>query len=169
MRQFLFIIIISILTISCDSIYIQKSKPLEIKTNNSFSEALRVQGEMQLFPTLKNVYFDSKEKVIRNEVLVILFYKKEEVTEFKESILRKELKTFNEIKSVLDSKKGYYFIIPELKKTPFAQPLQNVSVFKNGLWFVFYSEKPNQEIGITLEFKRLGSKEIPKTEIVKVL
>lgn len=167
MKQFLFIVVIYLLTISCDSIYVQKSQKLEIKSDDSFSEALRIEGEMQLFPTLKSIYIDSKEKIISN-TLVILFYKNEDLLECKKSILENGYKTISKIQSILDSKKSYTFIIPESKTTTFAQSLKNVSVSKNGLWIVFYTEKVSQEIGVSLEFKRLGNKEIPKTKIVKV-
>ena len=165
---YIFTVIISFITWSCDPIYVQKTPPLVIKSDTFLSESLRVEGVKSLFPTLKNIYINTKEKRVKNELLVILFYKNEDLLAFKKNANQDNNTSIDSVKSKLDPKNSYYYLVQPSEIAPFVMTLQNVSVFEEGLWIVFYSNNTEQFIEVSLEFKRMGIKEIPKTKIVLV-
>lgn len=152
----------------CDTIYNKESKPLVIKADTALSRCLRVEGVLAVFPSVKKVYINTpNSKVLENEILVLIFHDKKELLAFKNKISRESDKSIETVKSKIDTQKENYVIVPATNTIPCVLPLNNITVFQEGLWIVFYSETP-QSIEAFLEFKRIGVNEIPETSIIPI-
>ena len=86
---------------------------------------------------------------------------------FKNKIAQESNKSVGNIKLKIETQKENYSVVPATSTIPYVLFLNNVTVFKDGLWIVFYSET-NQDIETFLEFKRMGIDEIPKTSIIPI-
>jgi hypothetical protein len=152
----------------CDTIYKNKSNPLSLKADSSLSESLRVEGVLAVFPSFKKVHINSKnDKTLRGEILVLIFHDKSELLAFRNKISRESNQSIETVKSKIDTPKENYAVVPATRTSPYVLSLSNITVFKEGLWIVFYSET-SQDIEIFLEFKRIGVNEIPKTSIIPI-
>lgn len=154
--------------VGCDTIYVNKSNPLVLQADSSVSKCLRVEGVLSVFPSLKNVYINPKnDTLLKKEILVLIFHDKEDVSAFKNKINRERNKSIANIKLKLDSQKAESALVQTNSTIPYVLSLNNTTVFKDGLWIVFYSET-GQELETFLEFKRMGINEIPKTSIIQI-
>lgn len=154
--------------LGCDTIYQNTSNILSVKADSSVSKCLRVDGVLSVFPSLKKVYINPKnDKALKEDILILIFHDKEDLVAFRNKINQESNKSIANIKPKLDSKKTESALVQTNSMIPYVLPLNNTTVFKDGLWIVFYSEK-NQEIETFLEFKRTGVEEIPKTDIIPI-
>lgn len=154
--------------LGCDTIYQNTSNILSVKADSSVSKCLRVDGVLSVFPSLKKVYINPKnDKALKEDILILIFHDKEDLVAFRNKINQESNKSIANIKSKLDSKKTESALVQTNSMIPYVLPLNNTTVFKDGLWIVFYSEK-NQDIETFLEFKRMGVDEIPKTDIIPI-
>jgi hypothetical protein len=154
--------------LGCDTIYQNTSNILSVKADSSVSKCLRVDGVLSVFPSLKKVYINpTNDKVLKEDILILVFHDKEDLVAFKNKINQESNKSIANIKLKLDSKKTESVLVQTNSMIPYVLPLNNTTVFKDGLWIVFYSES-NQDIETFLEFKRMGVDEIPKTDIIPI-
>ena len=152
----------------CDTIYVNKSNPLVLQADASVSKCLRVEGVLSVFPSLKNVYLNPKnDTILKKEILVVIFHDKNDLSAFKNKIDRERNKSIANIKRKLDSQKAESALVQINSTIPYVLSLNNTTVFKDGLWIVFYSET-GQELETFLEFKRIGVNEIPETSIIPI-
>ena len=153
--------------LGCDTIYQNKSNILSIKADSSVLKCLRVDGVLSVFPSLKKVYINPKnDKVLKEDILILIFHDKEDLAAFKNKINQESNKSIANIKPKFDSQKVESVLV-ENSTVPYVLSLNNTTVFKDGLWIVFYSET-NQDLETFLEFKRMGVDEIPKTNIIPI-
>lgn len=152
----------------CDTIYTKKSKPLLIKASASISNYLRVEGVSSVFPDLKKVFINTKNNtVLKSEILVIIFYDEKYLEILKNKINQESQKSIADLKQKIDPKTANYTVIKKTAVLPYTLTLSNITIFKEGLWIVFYSET-DQNLETSLEFKRIGVSEIPKTSIMSI-
>ncbi|TPG45282.1 hypothetical protein [Flavobacterium pectinovorum] len=152
----------------CDTIYQNTSNILSVKADSSVSKCLRVDGVLSVFPSLKKVYINpTNDNVLKEDILILVFHDKEDLVAFKNKIHQESNKSIANIKLKLDSKKTESVLVQTNSMIPYVLSLNNTTVFKDGLWIVFYSES-NQDIETFLEFKRMGVDEIPKTDIIPI-
>lgn len=152
----------------CDTIYTNKSNPLALTADSSVSKCLRVEGVLAVFPSLRKVSIHRKSnKLSKEEILVLIFHDKKEVLDFKRKTDRDSDKSIANIKQKIDTQKDDYAVVQINQTVPYVLYLSNTTVFKEGLWIVFYSET-HQDIQTFLEFKRMGINEIPKTSIIPI-
>lgn len=151
--------------LGCDTIYTLRSPSVCINADSSLAQCLRVEGISSVFPDLKHIYIDSKTQTIDTNILIILFTKIRDLLLFKTFVNNNSDKSTAFIKANINSKQvnGYLIRIPAT--SPKNIPLQNISIFRDGLWMVFYEDKSSQLLDIILEFKRMGVNEIPKVSI----
>lgn len=160
--------LMSCFLLGCDTIYKNNSNPLSIKADSSMSQSLRVEGVLAVFPSLKEVHINTKNsKILKEEILVLIFHDKKELLAFRNKISRESNQSMETVKSKIDTQKENYAMIPATSTSPYVLSLSNITVFKEGLWIVFYSET-SQDIETFLEFKRIGVNEIPKTSIIPI-
>ncbi|MEO8535493.1 MAG: hypothetical protein ABI441_17180 [Flavobacterium sp.] len=154
--------------LGCDTIYQNKSNILSVKADSSLSKCLRVDGVLSVFPSLKKIYINPKnDKILKEDILILIFHDKEDLLAFKNKINQESNKSIANIKLKFDSKKTESALVQKNNMIPYVLSLNNTTVFKDGLWIVFYSES-NQDIETFLEFKRIGVDEIPKTNIIPI-
>ncbi|MCD0467627.1 hypothetical protein [Flavobacterium sp. ENC] len=152
----------------CDTIYTNKSNPLALTADSSVSKCLRVEGVLAVFPSLRKVSINRKSnKLLKEKILVLIFHDKKEVLDFKRKTDRDSNKSISNIKQKIDTQKDDYAVVQVNNTVPYVLSLSNTTVFKEGLWIVFYSET-SQDIQTFLEFKRMGINEIPKTSIIPI-
>lgn len=152
----------------CDTIYTGTSNPLVLQADSSVSKCLRVEGVLSVFPSLKNISISPKnDTVLKKEILVLIFHDKEDLAAFKNKTNQESNKSIANIKRKLDSQKAESALVQTNSTIPYVLSLNNTTVFKDGLWIVFYSES-NQDLETFLEFKRMGINEIPKTSIIPI-
>lgn len=152
----------------CDTIYTNKSNPLALTTDSSVSKCLRVEGTLAVFPSLRKVCINPKNnKLLKKEILILIFHDKKEVLDFKRKTDQDSNKSIANIKQKIDTQKDDYAVVQINSNVPYVLYLSNTTVFKEGLWIIFYSET-RQDIQTFLEFKRIGINEIPKTSIIPI-
>ncbi|GGF03369.1 hypothetical protein [Flavobacterium limi] len=157
---------ICLLFLECDTIYKNKSNSLSIKADSSISNYIRIEGVLSIFPDIKKIYINSKNRTsLKDQILIIIFSDEKDLFAFKQKIDQETNKSIENIKTKIDTTKENYALVYPSKTTPHILSLTNVTVFKNGLWLVFYSET-NQDIETVLEFKRIGISVIPQTHII---
>ncbi|MDW8850063.1 hypothetical protein SD960_08175 [Flavobacterium sp. MMLR14_040] len=166
--KFYFALIFCCCFLGCDTIYQNKSNVFSVKADSSVSKCLRVDGVLSIFPSLKKIYINPKnDKVLKEDILILIFHDKEDLVAFRNKITQESNKSISNIKPKLDSRNVESVLVQTNSTIPYVLSLNNTTVFKDGLWIVFYSEK-NQNIETFLEFKRMGVDEIPKTDIIPI-
>ncbi|MRX41403.1 hypothetical protein GJU43_19120 [Flavobacterium sp. LC2016-23] len=129
---------------------------------------MRVEGTLAVFPSLRKVCINPKNNtLLKKEILILIFHDKKEVLDFKRKTDQDSNKSIANIKQKIDTQKDDYAVVQINSTVPYVLSLSNTTVFKEGLWIVFYSET-NQDIQTFLEFKRIGINEIPKTSIIPI-
>ena len=108
----LFVCVLGCTLSSCDPIYLTRSQPLSIKADSTLLQSLRVEGVSSVFPDVKHIYIESKDKTIDTNMLILLFYKNSDLLVFK-TLLNKQLdKSIAFVKSKIESKEVNCFLVP---------------------------------------------------------
>lgn len=168
LKSILLFCLINVAFCGCDSIYQKKSKPLFLKADSTISNCLRVEGVSAVFPDVKKIFITNKNSTIaKSEILIVIFFDKKDLEVFKNKIEQESNKSIENIKLKIGNQKKNYIVL-QTNTNPTNTVLPNaLTVFKDGLWIVFYSEF-SQNIETYLEFKRIGISEIPETRIMTI-
>ena len=165
--KLIFTLLLSILS-GCDPIYTFKSKYFSIDATTAIEQCIRIEGINSVFPGLRNIYIKSETAINDSNLLIVLFNKNSDLLSFKEFVNNSNNKSIAFLKSKIQNKDVNGFLLANKTVLPNTVAVDNISIFKEGLWVVFIDDSISGLLEVAIELKRIGINEFPVISVEQI-
>ena len=121
-----------------------------------------------VFPGLRKIYIKSETAINDSNLLIVLFNKNSDLLSFKEFVNNSSNKSIPFLKSKIQNKEVNGFLLATKTVLPNVVSVNNISIFKEGLWMVFIEDTISGLLEVSIELKRIGIKEFPVISVEQI-
>jgi len=101
-------------------------------------------------------------------ICLLLFNKNSDLLSFKEFVNNSSNKSIAFLKSKIQNKDVNGFLLANKTVLPNTVAVDNISIFKQGLWVVFIENSISGLLEVAIELKRIGINEFPVINVEQI-